>query len=216
MTKTNHEFAICVDSPAKIATVEHGHYRITILVRHCRVPECVGRFTVQFKSNPIHRMVTASAGVQTDLSKVVHPSYVHLVSAYLKHKLPLYISSPGSSCLTDRCSEHKSVGSRLCLPSYCSPSLGDPEYMAVHLLIILIAPGWPGMPWFWELVQLSSEIPLRLPVSTTLLKQSHNQVFHNNPQECTNPRTGLLCESAERIAALKSHQQGPSTSQSGP
>ena len=38
-----------------------------------------------------------------------------------------------------------------------------------HCLIIVIAPGWPGMPWFWDLVQLSTEIPLQLPVSTTLL-----------------------------------------------
>ena len=48
-------------------------------------------------------------------------------------------------------------------------------------LIIVIAPGWPGMPWFWDLVQLSIEIPLQLPVSTTLLKQCHNYVFHSNP-----------------------------------
>ena len=51
-----------------------------------------------------------------------------------------------------------------------------------HCLILLIVPGWPGMPWFWDLVQLSTEIPLQLPVSTTLLKQSHNYVFHSNPQ----------------------------------
>ena len=53
-----------------------------------------------------------------------------------------------------------------------------------NCLIILIATDWPGMPWFWDLVQLSTEIPLQLPVATTLLKpkQPHNQVFHNNPQ----------------------------------
>ena len=50
-----------------------------------------------------------------------------------------------------------------------------------HCLIIVIAPG-PGMPWFWDLVQLSTEIPLQLPVSRTLLKQSHKYVFHSNPQ----------------------------------
>ena len=49
-----------------------------------------------------------------------------------------------------------------------------------YCLIIVIAPGWPGMSWFWDLVQLSTEIPLQLPVSTTLLKQSHNYVFHSN------------------------------------
>ena len=29
--------------------------------------------------------------------------------------------------------------------------------------IILIAPGWPNMPWFWDLVAMSSQIPLCLP-----------------------------------------------------
>ena len=29
--------------------------------------------------------------------------------------------------------------------------------------IILIAHGWPSMPWFWDLVPMSSQIPLSLP-----------------------------------------------------
>ena len=63
--------------------------------------------------------------------------------------------------------------------------------------IILIAPGWPGLPWIWNPVQLSIKIPLQLPVSKTLLKQSHSQVFHNNSQHlnlCLVSRSGLLQE----------------------
>ena len=41
---------------------------------HSRVSECDGRPSVQVEPNPVNRMVTASAGVQTDLSKVVHSS----------------------------------------------------------------------------------------------------------------------------------------------
>ena len=72
-----------------------------------------------------------------------------------------------------------------------------------NCLIIVIAPGWPEMPWFWDLVQLSTEIPLQLPVSRTLLKQSHNYVFHSIS---TSPPGGQLQEQfsvevAERIAA---------------
>ena len=60
-------------------------------------------------------------------------------------------------------------------------------HWAIHVrqyncVIIVMTPGWPGMPWFWNLVQLSTEIPLQLPVSTTRLIQSHNYVFHSNPQ----------------------------------
>ena len=67
------------------------------------------------------------------------------------------------------------------------------------------------MPWFWDLMQLSTEIPLQLPVSTTLLKQSQNYVFHSNPQHlnlhawCLGvgqlQEQAFSVEVAERIAA---------------
>ena len=95
-----------------------------------------------------------------------------------------------------------------------------------HCLIIIIAPGWPGMPWFWDLVQLSTEILLQLPVSTTLLKQSHKYVFHSNPQHLNLHAWCLGLDSSKNKASLwrwqrellplRGHQQGPSTSQSWP
>ena len=83
------------------------------------------------------------------------------------------------------------------------------EYQC-NCLIIEIAPGWPGMPWCWDLMQLSTEIPLQLPVSRTLLKQSHNYVLHSNPTTSQPARLvyrsgqlqeqGISVEVAERIA----------------
>ena len=74
------------------------------------------------------------------------------------------------------------------------------------------------MPWFWDLVQLSTEIPLQLAVSTTLFKQSQNHVFHNNPQHL-NLHTWCLGEEIfknksylwkwqRELLSLKGHQQG--------
>ena len=89
-----------------------------------------------------------------------------------------------------------------------------------NCLIILIAPGWPEMPWFWDLLQFSTEIPLQLPVSTTLLKQSHNQVFHNNPQHLNLHAWCLGVDSSKNKAFLWEWQRisphRSSTSQSGP
>ena len=95
-----------------------------------------------------------------------------------------------------------------------------------NCLIIQIAQSWPGMPWFWDLVQLSTEIPLQLPVPTTLLKQSHNQVFHNSSQHLNLHAWCLGVDSSKNKASLwkwqrdllplKDCQQGPSTSQSIP
>ena len=46
--------------------------------------------------------------------------------------------------------------------------------------IILIAPGWPNMPCFWDLVAMSSQIPLCLPSIPNLVSQLFNQVLHRN------------------------------------
>ena len=43
--------------------------------------------------------------------------------------------------------------------------------------IVLLAPGWPNMPWFWDLVAMSSQIPLYLP---NLVSQPFNQTLHRN------------------------------------
>ena len=156
---------------------------------HSGVSECDGRPPIQVQPSAVNRMVTASIGVQTDLPEVVHSSCGPVCHSSEPQTPSLRISHPRPKGLGHRCSEHKLDGSH-CL---CLPSDG---------LIIVIAPGWPGMPWFWDLVQLSTEIPLQLPVSTTLLKQFHKYVFHNNPQQLNlhawclgadNSRTRLLC-----------------------
>ena len=75
-------------------------------------------------------MVTASAGVQTDLSQVVHYSLYRSISHSSKpQSSTVCISSPRPKCLGHRCSEHKLVGSHcLCLPSH-----SDPKNQAIQL-----------------------------------------------------------------------------------
>ena len=80
------------------------------------------------------------------------------------------------------------------------------------------------MPSFWDLVQLSTEIQLLF--SKTLLKQSHNYVLHRKPQHLNLRAWCLGVDNSKNKASLwrwqrelpplKGHQQGPSTSQSGP
>ena len=48
--------------------------------------------------------------------------------------------------------------------------------------LILVAPGWPTKPWFWDLVEMSLDIPRRLPPVQTLLKQPMSNQFHNQPE----------------------------------
>ena len=89
---------------------------------HSRLPECDGQHSVQVEPSPINRMVTASAGVQTDLSKVVHSSCRSICHSSEPQSSIVCISSPRLTCLGHRCSKHKLVGSHcLCLPCHSSP-----------------------------------------------------------------------------------------------
>ena len=139
---------------------------------------------VQVQPSAVNRMVSASAGVQTDLPEVVHTSCRLICHSPEPQTSTVRISCPRPKGLGHRCSKHKLDD----LTAYAYPPTAllhkvIQKIKQCRCLIIVIAPGWPGMPWFWDLVQLSTEIPLQLPVSTTLLKQSHKYVFHNNPQQ---------------------------------
>ena len=73
--------------------------------------------------------------------------------------------------------------------------------------IILIAPGWPKMPWFWDLVAMSSQIPPRMPNLPNLLTQSFNQIPHRNLTNL-NPLAWLLEPQQSRSrASLRQWQQ---------
>ena len=160
---------------------------------HSRVPECDGQPSVQVEPSAVNRMVTASAGVQTDLPEVVHTSCRPICHSSEPQTSTVCISCPRPKGLGHRYSEHKLDGSHcLCLPSDGSPSQGDPKNPAMLL------PDNCNR----DLVQLSTEIPLQLPVSTTLLKQSHNYVFHSSPQHLNLHAWCLGVDSSKNKASL--------------
>ena len=92
--------------------------------------------------------------------------------------------------------------------------------------IILISPVWPNMPWFWDLVTMSSQIPLSLPSLPNLLTQPFNQIPHRNltnlnlharllePQQSRSRAS--LRQWQQELRLLKEDQSDQSMRQSGP
>ena len=157
---------------------------------HSRVSEYDGRPSVQVELSPVNRMVTASAGVQTDLSQVVHSTCRSICLLSVPQSSTVHISSPRPKCLGHRCSEHKLVGSYcLCLPSHGSPSQGDPKNQAIQL------PDHRNSPRLTRnaLVLRPSAALNRYPTSTASIKNSCQTV----------PQQGFSVEVSERIAALQ-------------
>ena len=82
---------------------------------HSRVSECDGRPSVQVEPSPVNRMVTASAGVQTDLFQVVHSSCRSFCHSPEPQSSIIRVSSPRPKCLGHGCSERKLDGSHCSL-----------------------------------------------------------------------------------------------------
>ena len=164
----------------KIMTWCH-HYYITLKARH--IPGCL---------NVMADLLSRSNQVQsTEWS--LHPQvfkqicqkwftpHVDLFATHLNHKLPLYVSpiSDPNAWDIDALNINWTGLTAFAYPPTALLHRVIQKIRQCLCLIIVIAPGWPGMSWFWDLVQLSTEIPLQLPVSTTILKQSHNYLFHS-------------------------------------
>ena len=170
---------------------------------HSRVSECDGRPAVQVEPSSVSSLVTASAGVQTDLSQVFTP-HVDLFATRLNHKVPLYVSPvpDQNTCDIDALNINWSGLTAYAYPPTALLRRVIQKVRQSNCLIIVIAPGWPGIPWFWDLVQLSTEVPLQLPVSRTFLKQSHNYVFHSDPQHLNLHAWCLRVASSKNKASL--------------
>ena len=101
---------------------------------HSRVSECDGRPTVQVQPSAVNRMVSAPTGLQTNLPEVVHPSCRLICHSPEPQTPTVCVSYPRPKGLGHRCSEHKlDQPHGLCLPSYGSPSEGDPKDQAMPL-----------------------------------------------------------------------------------
>ena len=101
---------------------------------HSRVSECDSQHPVQVQPSTVDRMVTASTGVQTNLSKVVHSSCRPVCHSSEPQTPSIRVSYPRPKGLGLRCAQHKLDRSHcLCLLSNGSPSQGDPKNQAMQL-----------------------------------------------------------------------------------
>ena len=99
---------------------------------HSRVPECDGRPPIQVQPSAVNRMVSAPTGLQTDLPEVVHTSCRLICHSPEPQTPSIRVSYPRPKGLGHRCSEHKlDQPHSICVPSYGSPSQGDPKDQAM-------------------------------------------------------------------------------------
>ena len=116
------------------------------------------------------------------ICKVWHTPMVDMFATKLNHKLPIYVSPvPDANAMNIDALNISWEG--LDGYAFCPVALIPRVIQKMNTYrcrMIVVAPGWPRMHWFWDLVNLSTKPPLQLPHWPHLLKQPFSQKFHQN------------------------------------
>ena len=168
-----------------------------------------------------------SPQVFKQISKIWESPQVDLFATRLNTKLPLYVSpipDPQAWAVDALNIPWENLVAYAYPPTALLPKVVQ-KLQSQMCRLLLIAPGWPSKPWFWDLVEMSLDVPRRLPQIRTLLKQPMNNLFHANPaslnlhvwylgaHRCNNE--GSLQRWQREMLLLKGSQQEPSTPQNG-
>ena len=133
-----------------------------------------------------------------------------LFATWFNHKLPRFVS-PIPDQLTWQIDALSLQWKEL--DAYTFP----PVVILVKLLdlgcrrMILISPGWPNMPWFWDLVSMSVQIPLSLNPS---LPNLNLHAWLLEPQSFC--KKASLTKWQQELKLLRDGQPEPSVSRNGP
>ena len=132
---------------------------------HSRPPECGSRQAIQTRPDHSYRVLPLPEVFQSICNRWPQP-HIDLFATRFNNKLAQFVS-PVSDPLAW-------AVDALSLPCEdLDPCAFPPVAILGKVVeklqdyscrrIFLIASGWPNMPWFWDLVTMSSQIPLCLP-----------------------------------------------------
>ena len=138
-----------------------------------------------------------------------HRPQIDLFATRFNNKLPLFVSPVPNPLATAVDALSLSWYDQEAYPFPLSAILGKAVMLqdSACKRIILIAPGWPNMPWFWDPVAMSSHFPLSLPNLPNLLTQPINQIPHRNLTNLNLDAQLLAPQHSRSRASLRQWQQ---------
>ncbi len=126
---------------------------------------------------------TIHAGILHQIFSHWETPHVDLFATMLNHQLPTYYSPvPDPSALgVDSLAVSWEGLNAYAFPPFPLLSRVIMKINTELCLVLLIAPLWPGQPWFGQLLSLLVEIPICLPHRHDLLHQPRSRRCHDNP-----------------------------------
>ena len=145
---------------------------------HSGLPQCHSRQSLQEGQN-IQTEWSLHPQIFSLICKVWHKPMVDMFATKFNHKLPIYVSPvPDANAMNIDALNISWEG----LDGYAFSLIPKviQKMNTYRCKMIVVAPGWTRLHWFWDLVNLSTKSPLQLPHWPHLLKQPFSQKFHQN------------------------------------
>ena len=151
-----------------------------------------------------------------------HQPQIDLFATRFNNKLPLFVSpvpDPMATAVNALSLSWENLDAYAFPPTAILGKVVEKLQDSPYQRLIIIAPGWPNMTWFWDLVEMSSQIPLLLPQLPNLLTQPFNQTPSQKSDKlkssCMAPRATAIKEQgfSEAVATrIEAPQRGSTRS----
>ena len=149
---------------------------------HSRPLKCSGGQTFQTGSDHPNRMVPPSGDFSSPVQQVAPASNRYLCYEIQQQVAHVCITSSGSmATAVDALSlSWENLDAYAFPPTDILGKVVEKLQDSPYQRLMIIAPGWPNMTLFWDLVEMSNQIPLLLPQLPNLLTQPFNQAPHRS------------------------------------
>ena len=194
--------------------------QVTLKARH--IPGCLN--VVADKLSRLGQTIQTEWSFLQTLCNRWHQPQIDLFATRFNNKLPLFVSpvlDPMATAVDALSLPWENLDACAFPPTAILGKVVEKLQDSPYQRLILIAPGWPNMPWFWDLVEMSSQIPLLLPQLTNLL--TPDSTLQSDPSQksdkfkspCMAPRATAIKEQgfSEAVAArIEAPQKGSTKS----
>ena len=171
-------------SPLETPVLVQSQGNLPESASHSEPAQCDSRQTVLAPSGHSDGVVSSPGCLCSDLPQMASSQGGPICDKVQLQTTSVCVASPRSQSMGRGCVDPVVGGSGpVCLspsspPDKCSDKGAQPSVQKDDNS----SPGWPNMPWFWEMVEMSSQIPVCLPNRPDLLSQPFNGNLHRDLQ----------------------------------
>ena len=182
--RRKHAVRLSMCSPLETPVLVQSQGNLPESASHSGPAQCDSRQTVLTPSGHSDGVVSSPGCLCSDLPQMASSQGGPICDKVQLQTTSVCVPSPQSQSMGRGCVDPvMGESGPVCLsPSSPPDKCSDKALSHQYKRMIIVASGWLNMPWFWDLVEISSQIPVCLPNRLDLLSQPFNGNLHRDLQ----------------------------------